>query len=760
MTTLDADAAPALGAVETLFTFPVPMGAWPQSGLMQADDGNFYATTTVGGRYGGGGIIRVTPEGKGKMMAAFGNGNGALEGGALLQGADGALYGTTQDPWGRVFRLTLDGTYTVLHRFDQAVWQMVQAHDGNFYGMTASGGGGGTIFRMTPQGEVTTLAVLGYDLASFLAHAPLTEGLDGNLYASCHYGLYRISLLGEVSRLVDFDETTGIPTYLPTRVTIDSTGTLFGVTAQGGPHNWGTFFKVTTNGLLTVLHAFETPGPVSLTLAPDGNFYGSTPAGGPSAGIIRLTPDGAEHLLTSDAASELPLLESRTGELIGIAGYGGAAGFGRVYRVGLDGQVTTFFSFPGRYGGHPGNSLIAAGGGKLIGTTSQGGADGGFGTIFRVSPSGKMRNLESSDLSDGGVPVALTRAPDGRIYGVTRGSASGPGTVFILSKSGARQTLAHFSKEQGDPTGLMTGTDGSLYGTTSTGWSGVIFKLEADGQPVTLAQFAETITGRQPNPEMAQGPDGTLYGTSTYGGPKFGGTIFKLTPDGTLSTVVAFDRSPPAFRNPYAGLVRGGDGFFYGTTTFGGPGDCGAAFKLSGDGVMTTLAPFAGDFCFPQTTLVAGDDGFFYGATDSSVFRLGTDGSLRKVAPAPVGHMSSFLNTSDGALYGTTSDGGQQMGTVVRMLPPPAQLHATGGVQQILIGWKAQPAALEHRIYLGTAPGAEGDSPVAALLQADGAQISGLSGGTYYLKVSAVDAAGESWATDEVTVTVSDPAMR
>jgi uncharacterized repeat protein (TIGR03803 family) len=150
----------------------------------------------------------------------------------------------------------------------------------------------------------------------------------------------------------------------------------------------------------------------------------------------------------------------------------------------------------------------------------------------------------------------------------------------------------------------------------------------------TLYSFAGSDDGGYPVAGLVQGSDGNFYGPTSAGGGHNLGTVFKITPSGTLTTLYSFAGSGGAF--PYGGLVQGSDGNFYGMNQYGGAGQscfsgCGTVFKITPSGTLTTLYSFRGsDGANPLAGLVQGSDGNFYGTTygggahdAGTVFRLG-----------------------------------------------------------------------------------------------------------------------------------------
>jgi uncharacterized repeat protein (TIGR03803 family) len=165
--------------------------------------------------------------------------------------------------------------------------------------------------------------------------------------------------------------------------------------------------------------------------------------------------------------------------------------------------------------------------------------------------------------------------------------------------------------------GLALGSDGSLYGTTYQGGAnndGTVFKITPSGTLTTLHAFGGS-DGAYPYSGLALGSDGNLYGTTYEGGSNNEGTVFNITPSGTLTTLHAFGGSDGAY--PHAGLLLGTDGNLYGTTVLGGASNGGSAFKLAAGNTLTTLYSFRGGFdgYLPSAGLVQGTDGNLYGTT-------------------------------------------------------------------------------------------------------------------------------------------------
>ncbi len=255
----------------------------------------------------------------------------------------------------------------------------------------------------------------------------------------------------------------------------------------------------------------------------------------------------------------------------------------------------------------PDAGLIQASDGNFYGTTSEGGASHG-GTAFKMTPSGTLTTLYSfcaqTGCPDGwDIWAGVVQGSDGNFYGTTlEGGANNEGTVYKITPSGALTTLYSFCAQSEctdglhPEAGLLQGSDGNFYGTTDGGGAsneGTVFKITPSGARTTLYSFCGQSgcpDGDGPAGVLIQASDGNFYGTTYYGGANGGGTAFKLTAAGALTTLYSFcaQLSCSDGEYPYAGLVQGSDGNFYGTNLGSGfENNQGTVFKL----VVATTAP-------------------------------------------------------------------------------------------------------------------------------------------------------------------------
>ena len=359
---------PGLSSAQTytvLHSFSgAPDGANPEASLILDSAANLYGTTSFGGAANAGAIFKLDPSGNESLLYSFTGGtDGGNPAAALIEDSAGNLYGTT-----------LSGGAT----------------------------GEGTVFKFMPTG------------AAFPLHVFAVKK-DGHSPAA--------SLLR------------------------DSAGSLYGTTVLGGSANDGVVFRVDSSGHETILYKFRgTDGanPFSgLLLDPAGNLYGTTCRGkGTSGNVFALTPSGTQSVLhkftgKNDGGSpRAGLIIDSAGILYGTTVYGGTHRAGTVFKVNpLSAQEKVLYSFSGGAdGGDPYGGLVRDSLGNLYGTTYYGGAFG-YGTIFKLDPAGNETVLYSfAGGSDGLGPMAgLVRDAAGNLYGTTiYGGANGFGVVFKL----------------------------------------------------------------------------------------------------------------------------------------------------------------------------------------------------------------------------------------------------------------------------------------------------------------------------------------
>jgi uncharacterized repeat protein (TIGR03803 family) len=329
------------------------------------------------------------------------------------------------------------------------------------------------------------------------------------------------------------------------------------------------------------------------------------------------------------------LVQGSDGNFYGTTAGGGANSLGNVFSISPSGTLTNLYSFSGppNDGSHPHSSLVPGNDGNFYGTAYSGGASNA-GIVFRISPSGSFTNLWSfTGGNDGAYPQAgLVQGNDGNFYGTTySGGDSNAGTLFRISPSASFTNLWSFTggSDGAKPwAGLLQGSDGNFYGTTYSGGdsnAGTVFRISPSASFTNLWSFTGGSDGANPEAGLAQGTDGDFYGTTARGATSNAGSVFRISPSGTLTTLYSFSGGSDGTA-PWAGLLQGSDGNFYGTTA----GGTGTVFRISPSGSFTNLYSFQGtDGSNPSAGLVQGIDGAFYGTTrfggaasDGTVFRL------------------------------------------------------------------------------------------------------------------------------------------
>ena len=425
--------------------------------ILQGSDGNFYGTASNWNLAGYGTVYKLTASGTFTVLHTFTDeSDGAAPYAGLIQTTDGNFYGVTitgGDPHsncGTVYKVTASGTLTTLHAFAghpndgcEPYGPLVQATDGNFYGTTNYGGTSnncgtfacGTVFKITTGGTETILHSFCTQSGCPDGSSPqagLVQGSDGNLYGATFY--------------------------------------------NGVANGSGTVFKITTSGTLTTLHSFngtDGSGPAGgLVQGSDGNFYGTTFAGANGGGtVFKMTSSGTLTTLynfcsqprcADGSAPQAGLVQASDGNFYGTTSAGGTGGggdlFGTVFAITSSGTLTTLYNFCSlggidcTDGAWPRAGLIQASDGKLYGVTSEGGNASGAGTAFslQVQFSYVLTVSTSGDGSvasrDGfihcpgtcshtypeGTPVTLDATPgQGWVFGGWNGACLGTGSCTV-----------------------------------------------------------------------------------------------------------------------------------------------------------------------------------------------------------------------------------------------------------------------------------------------------------------------------------------
>ncbi len=411
--------------------------------------------------------------------------------GVPTQGRDGNLYGMSSgssgSPYGTIFSVTTTGTLTELFAFhftdgNSPNASVTLGSDGNFSGTTFGGGNNqkGVLFKISPKVVYTVLHFFAGGADGQWPSAGPIEAANGALYGttkgdSTGSTVYKYTDSGGFSTLYQFDGTHGQTVLAP--LIQGSDGKLYGTANVGGKNDCGTVFQMSTAGKLLKSHSFlcglsgaQPVGP--LVQAADGNFYGTTQAGG--------------------------------------------GGGGTIFKMGSDLRPSVLYFF-GAAGPHDGRSpqggLVQATDGNLYGTTLKGGS-AGFGTLFQISPTGAYQLLFSFTAPIGESPFAgLLQHTNGLLYGTTpTGGANGFGAVYSLDMGlGPFITFVQSTGKVGRAAQIL---GQGLTGTTSVTFNGIAatsFKVLSDTYLTAVVPSGAT-TG----PVVVTTPGGTLTSNKNF----------------------------------------------------------------------------------------------------------------------------------------------------------------------------------------------------------------------------------------------------
>jgi uncharacterized repeat protein (TIGR03803 family) len=537
--------------------------------LIRGADGNLYIRTTAGGSSNQGSVLRLTPAGAVTTIHDFAGGSNSSQPSELIETTAGVFYGVcTTSSFGAegIYKLTGDGSYTLVHDFagtSNSPSNLLYAADGNVYGSL-----GGSIFRLAPTGELTTIANPGSSVYD------LVLGSDGYFYAAMGGGaggygtaVSRISMSGQVTILHNFSgQDDG---SLPTLLAFGPNQTLFGITSSGSIAGKGTFYRVDAAGQFATLVRFGALGPgyypnSAFLQVEDGTFYGATLYGG-SAGngtIYHFDPASGKSTTVHDfvggsEATPSVLVRAGDGGLYGACfGVNQYVNIGSLFRIDASGTYTVLHQFANLEDGAYATALVVSRDGNLYGVSAPNNS-GKSGSFFRITGSGTFTVVKTYAASQDGIPVALVEAQDGNLYGLWTGSTGG---LFEIATDGTRK-LVHVVP--GSVKYLTAGRDGNLYGTTASTYAsgpndeyylvtpGTLWRCTPDSDFTVLHTFTGSTDDLSDPGKVFQASDGNLYGSAS--------AIYRMTVDGKFE---------PLYNPAAEGFIQGTDGNFYGTRTF------------------------------------------------------------------------------------------------------------------------------------------------------------------------------------------------
>jgi uncharacterized repeat protein (TIGR03803 family) len=347
---------------------------------------------------------------------------------------------------------------------------------GNLYGVTVYGGtgngGDGVAFKLTPTGDESVLhSFTAGPQNGYEPIGPLTLDKQGNLYGTTYRGgdhsyhvprgdgtAFKLSPDGTETILYNFGATSTDGIEPVSGMVMVANGDFYGTTYIGGVYSWGTIFRLTPEGVETVLHDFandSTDGGnpwASLIMDKKGNLYGTTRSGGTGSlngggTVFEVTAEGSYSILHNFAgypsdgsfATGSLTLDSQ-GNLYGATYYGGAYGKGTVFKLAPGAnsswKETVLYNFTKQTDScwWPFSNVVFDAKGNLYGTTFYGGT-WGQGCVYEINPAGELTVLHAFGKgSDGAQPYGNIVLSQGKLYGTTdAGGAYAEGTVFKIT---------------------------------------------------------------------------------------------------------------------------------------------------------------------------------------------------------------------------------------------------------------------------------------------------------------------------------------
>ena len=318
-------------------------GGSPIAGPVEGSDGNYYGTTSLGGGTTScGTVYKITPTGVLTTLYQFDSTHGCTPNTPLVLGTDGNFYGVTTYGGthgdGVVFKISPAEKETTIYNFDGTHGRfpespLVQGTDSNFYGTSETGGtlGSGVVFKISSSGKLTVLHAFPSDANDGQAPtAGVVQALDGNFYGVTQSGgmfgsgtIYRINAAGTYSKLYDFDGTTASTPYVG--LIQHTSGVFYGLTVQGGTSNSGTFYSF-NEGLAPFVNLVTSSGKVKASVQILGQGFTGTTG-------VSFNGIAASFKVVSDTYLTAMVPSGATTGSVTVTTPGGALVSNKIYRV-------------------------------------------------------------------------------------------------------------------------------------------------------------------------------------------------------------------------------------------------------------------------------------------------------------------------------------------------------------------------------------------------------------------------------------------
>jgi uncharacterized repeat protein (TIGR03803 family) len=579
---------PDASGIDIIYNFAKPEGIAPMGKLLEGHDGYLYGTARRGGAHSFGVIYKISQTGQYTKLFEFDGNNGRWPSGDLVQDEDGYLYGTTSSREkfrnGIVFRIKPDGTeLTRLYEFAEGAGNtpdgpLLLGNDGLLYGNAPSGGPPHLLrgFKVAKDGSGFQLlpgAISFYQPADGQATVQVVDPADGTADVAANgLNVFTNEIGGALTYTLQLSETPGFETPLTYHDTVNAfqvSGLSYSTQyyARVKTNTWPTYGAVTT---FTTADSIVEAAPVLWGIEQSTFDY----LIGSGTAAMHMNTDGGDFKYAfwggyDNAVQSVAFIAPGPHSVYAILKQSPATGGvgGSILKLDAN-RITRILNFPDNKSN--GATLVDAGNGYMYGAGCAAGCSGV--NIFRFSYDGNTYEEKRIVLYGFGTQGAVNSTADHQVFGMSSGGgAHNRGFIYRIRPDVSGIDIIHsFAGADGKApdTKLLEGSDGSLYGITTTGGvfnNGVIFKVDKDGQHYQkLYEFSVSkAAGVNPIGTLVQDADDILYGVCKGSGSFKKGMIFRINPDGSgFTSLYSFDGVTAT--DPDGNLLLDEDGNLYG----------------------------------------------------------------------------------------------------------------------------------------------------------------------------------------------------